>query len=294
VAEKYLRAMGVAFTPETIMASSFEYRRGNTLLDLNEISFGYSEVPILKNLSATVTDLIRPNQTQGQIIGLLGPSGIGKTTLFNIASGIVQPWTGSVTLGSERKAVSAGDVGVVAQKYPLLNHYTILKNLVYAATKSGLKTGPAQKLAKDTLHDFGLGEHASKYPEQLSGGQRQRIAIAQQLICSENYIILDEPFSGLDVVNLAKVRQMLIEISNRAEQNTFIVVTHDVTAAVSIADTIWLMGRDRNEQGEIIPGARIMESIDLLELDIAWHETPTLRPNAPQLIHNIKQRFLTL
>jgi ABC-type nitrate/sulfonate/bicarbonate transport system ATPase subunit len=72
------------------------------------------------------------------------------------------------------------------------------------------------------------------------------------------------------------------------------VVTHDVTAAVSIADTIWLMGRDRDEAGNVVPGARIMEVIDLLELDIAWHDDPTMRPNAPQLIRNIKQRCLTL
>lgn len=276
------------------MPSSFQFTRGESLLNLNNITFGYTDVPVLKNLTAIVYDLIRPGMTQGQIIGLLGPSGIGKTTLFNIASGIRHPQHGTVTIGREQVPVSAGDVGVVAQRYPLLDHYTILDNLIYAGRKAGNNTIKAREIAKDTLETFGLTEHNRKYPEQLSGGQKQRVAIAQQLICSEQYIIADEPFSGLDVVNLGKVRQMLIETSNRSEHNTFIVVTHDVTAAVSIADTIWLMGRDRDEVGNIIPGARIVETIDLLDLDIAWHEDPTVRPNAAQLIRNIKQRFLTL
>jgi NitT/TauT family transport system ATP-binding protein len=83
------------------MASSFQYRRGETLLSLDNITFGYTDVPVLKNLSASVTDLIRPDQVQGQIIALLGPSGIGKTTLFNIASGIVHPQEGSVSIGAK-------------------------------------------------------------------------------------------------------------------------------------------------------------------------------------------------
>jgi NitT/TauT family transport system ATP-binding protein len=109
-------------------------------------------------------------------------------------------------------------VGVVAQKYPLLKHYSIIDNLIYAGKKSGLNAIKSREVALQALADFGMSEHADKYPKQLSGGQRQRVAIAQQLICSENYIIMDEPFSGLDVVNLGKVRQMLIDIANRAEQ----------------------------------------------------------------------------
>jgi NitT/TauT family transport system ATP-binding protein len=73
-----------------------------------------------------------------------------------------------------------------------------------------------------------------------------------------------------------------------------LVITHDVTSAVSIADTIWLMGRDRGENGEIIPGARLMEEIDLIERDICWHSDTVNRPAAIALIREIKEKFLDL
>jgi ABC-type nitrate/sulfonate/bicarbonate transport system ATPase subunit len=93
------------------------------------------------------------------------------------------------------------------------------------------------------------------YPAQISGGQRQRIAIAQQLLCSEHFLLMDEPFSGLDLVMEAKVCELINEIACLDELNPIIVVTHDVTAAATVADHLWLMGRDRGASGNIIPGA---------------------------------------
>jgi ABC-type nitrate/sulfonate/bicarbonate transport system ATPase subunit len=144
------------------------------------------------------------------------------------------------------------------------------------------------------LQEFGLLEQADKYPIQLSGGQRQRVAVAQQLICSKHYLVMDEPFSGLDVVSLARVRKMIIDVSNKFEENSFLVTTHDVTSAVSIADTIWLMGRDSDTAGNKIPGARIVDTIDLIERDIAWHAEPEMTPQGVQLIREIKARCSSL
>ncbi len=105
---------------------------------------------------------------------------------------------------------------------------------------------------------------------------------------------MDEPFSGLDVVALTKCKKMIVDLASKDETNTFIIVTHDVTSAISICDTIWLMGRDRDIQGNIIAGAKIMEEIDLIERDIAWHDDPVNLPQSIQLIRDIKTRFLTL
>jgi ABC-type nitrate/sulfonate/bicarbonate transport system ATPase subunit len=105
---------------------------------------------------------------------------------------------------------------------------------------------------------------------------------------------MDEPFSGLDVVALTTARGLLLNLAKQNEENTIIVVTHDVTSAVAICDTIWLMGRDRDANGKIIPGARIMDILDLIELDICWHDDPLEQPAAAHLIRDIKQRFLTL
>lgn len=276
------------------MTSSFQYAWAEPLVTIDNVSVGYDGVPVLKNLSAGIRNVTRPGMSQGQITALLGPSGCGKTTLFRVLAGILQPDTGIVLIGPQQHPVSAGDVGVVAQNYPLLEHRTVRGNLYFAARQTGYTKNEADGYAIKYLDDFGLTGMGDKYPAQLSGGQRQRLAIAQQLICSKHYLIMDEPFSGLDVVALSKVRSLILEVAARNEENTFIVVTHDVSAAISVADTVWLMGRDRDAKGQIIPGARIIEVIDLIEQDIAWHPDPVNTPNAVALIRDIKKRFLTL
>src|SRR5204862_7161014 len=115
------------------------------------------------------------------------------------------------------------------------------------------------------LQRFTLEARAGLYPCQLSGGQRQRVAIAQQFLCSEHFVLMDEPFSGLDLIAVDKVSTMIREVANSDEMNTVIVVTHDIQAAVTVADTIWLLGRDRDAEGKIIPGARVKATYYLVE-----------------------------
>jgi NitT/TauT family transport system ATP-binding protein len=276
------------------MTSSYRFELKERLITIENVSVSYGGKTILKNVNATINDIIRPDMSQGQIVALLGPSGIGKSTLFKVLSGLITPDTGRVFVGKEQKPVRAGDVGVVAQNYPLLNHRSVYNNLAFAGARAGKSDADIKTQVFKYLVEFDLFDHKDKFPTQLSGGQRQRVAIAQQLMCSEHYLIMDEPFSGLDVVALAKVRTLLLAAANINEENTFIVVTHDVTSAVSIADTIWLMGRDRDAQGNVIPGARIMDTINLIDMDICWHNDPTMTVQAPNLIHDIKARFLTL
>jgi NitT/TauT family transport system ATP-binding protein len=273
------------------MTSSFAYTKNDTLITIDNVSVTLGGNVILKNLSAQIKDIVRPGVTQGQIVALLGPSGCGKTTLFKVLAGLSTPDEGSVTVGHDHKPVEAGKVGVVAQNYPLLNHRTVLGNLVFAAAQSGQRGAQAVAAARAKLEEFDLLEHAAKYPIQLSGGQRQRVAIAQQLICSEHYLIMDEPFSGLDEVAKKKVIDLIKTTADRNEENTFIIVTHDIASAVNVADTIWLMGRDRDLNGVIIPGARIMDTIDLIDRDICWHPSPEATPAGAALIQQIKEVF---
>jgi polar amino acid transport system ATP-binding protein/sulfate transport system ATP-binding protein len=137
-------------------------------------------------------------------------------------------------------------------------------------------------------------DQSQLYPAQVSGGQRQRIAIAQQLLCSEHFLLMDEPFSGLDLVMEAKVCELINEIACLDELNTIIVVTHDVTAAATVADHLWLMGRDRDASGNVIPGARIQETYDLIERDLCWH--PGIANSAAflEFVREVKERFQTL
>jgi polar amino acid transport system ATP-binding protein/sulfate transport system ATP-binding protein len=276
------------------MSVSMEYERRGVLLDLQGVSVTRGGVPVLRDLSAQVRDVVRPGFSQGQVVGLLGPSGIGKTTLFHVLAGLLRPDTGTIKIGEKGVPASPGLVGVVAQNYVLFEHRSVLGNLVIAARQAGMAPAKAREASMAYLQRFGLAEHAEKYPMQLSGGQRQRVAIAQQLLCSELYLVMDEPFSGLDVLQQENVQKLILEVSQTHEHNTLIVVTHDVSAAVAVCDTIWLMGRDRDAAGNVVPGARIVDQIDLLERGLAWRPDIRTLPGYVQLVNEIKERFHTL
>lgn len=274
--------------------STHEYERKGVLLDIAGVSFARNGVPILRDVNAQIRDVVRPGASQGQVVGLLGPSGVGKTTLFKILAGLTPPDSGTVKIGAAGVPAAPGLVGVVAQNYILFDHRSVLGNLVIAAEQAGMSGADARAAGMRYLERFGLKEHADKYPIQLSGGQRQRVAIAQQLLCSEHYLVMDEPFSGLDVLQQENVHDLLQEVSASHEENTLIIVTHDVSAAVAVSDTIWLMGRDRTPNGEVIPGARIVETIDLIERDLCWHPDIRKRQGYIDLVNEIKERFHTL
>jgi NitT/TauT family transport system ATP-binding protein len=266
-----------------------EYRE--TLLEVSNVSQVLGGAPILRDLSFEIRNIHRPGMQQGQVVGLLGPSGMGKTCLFRILAGLDRPDSGSVLIGEEGRPVERGMVGVVAQNYPLFSHRTVLGNLIIAARRVGMPGRDAQEKAQRLLREFGLEAHAGKYPVQLSGGQRQRVAIAQQFMCSEHFLLMDEPFSGLDLIAVDRVSRFITEMAQSHELKTFIVVTHDVTAALEVSDTIWLLGRERDERGNIIPGARIHSTYNLVERGLAWRDGITTTPEFLELLREIREVF---
>ncbi len=255
-----------------MMASSAPYELKDCLLKVDHVSVALGGVHILRDVNVEIRDIVRPGMKQGQVVALLAPSGMGKTTLFKALAGLDVPDEGQILLGCDAKPVERGMVGVVAQNYPLFAHRTVLGNLAVAGRQAGLSGGEANDKAVALLSRFGLGDQARKYPVQLSGGQRQRVAIAQQFMCSEHFLLMDEPFSGLDLIAVDKLCHFITEEATADDLRTFIIVTHDIVAALEIADTVWIMGRDRDESGQVIPGARIQKVYNLIELGLAWRE----------------------
>ncbi len=164
-------------------------QKTKTILKAENISLNLGDNQILQDINIEIKDIVRPNVTTGQIVGFLGPSGVGKTKFFEILSGLLEPSTGTVMLGDPLEPVQAGMVGVVQQNYPLFSHRTVEGNLLVAAKK----LYPSDKEAKEKMNlmldRFKLSDKAKLYPAQLSGGQKQRIAIAQQLLCSKNFLL---------------------------------------------------------------------------------------------------------
>ncbi len=266
---------------------------GEVLLDVEGVKLTLGGSKILDGVSFQVIDWIREGTTTGQVVSLLGPSGVGKTRLLRIMAGLDTPDAGTVH-GKDKKLLEAGSVGVVFQDYPLLRHRTVEGNLELAGTIGGLDAAAARKRTKELLKTFGLSERATFYPAQLSGGQKQRVAIAQQLVVPRQLLLMDEPFSGLDPAALEDVMKLLVDVANLHELNTIVVITHDIRAAMAVSDTLYMLGRDRKEDGTIIPGARIQATYDLVELDLAWRADVQTLPTFVTLEREIKAKFRTL
>jgi ABC-type polar amino acid transport system ATPase subunit len=179
----------------------------------------------------------------------------------------------------------------VAQNYPLFMHRKVLDNLVVAGRRAGLDKKVASDKAMSLLETFGLRDRYDHWPAQLSGGQRQRVAIAQQLMCSEHLVLMDEPFSGLDPLMVDRVIDLIRSVSQMHEHNTAVVVTHEISAAVAIADHIIMMGRDRDQDGSIVPGAYVKYTFNLIERGLAWRPDIRKLPEFGQFCAELRSLF---
>lgn len=238
--------------------TGIDYKKAERIFTVHGLNLSYGSKQVLRDVNVDVDNIIRPGLSQGQVVALLGPSGIGKTQLFRCIAGL-QPFNGELKMFG--KPVQAGDVGVVQQAYPLMNHRTVWGNLLLAAHRKPERIAQAEELLKH----FDLLEKKSFYPLELSGGQRQRIAIIQQLVCSSHFLLMDEPFSGLDVVAKERVMETIRKVTTAHELNTVIFTTHDIESAVALADDIWVLGREPGK-----PGATVVRRLDLAAKGLAW------------------------
>jgi len=263
---------------------------GDVVLSVRGVSAkaASGDAHVLDHVSFDVVDRIRDGRITGQIVSLLGPSGVGKTTLLRVIAGLDRPTHGTV-LGAVGEPLSVRDVGIVFQDYPLLGHRTIIENLILAGRAGGMNRERARKRATELLARVDLEGRATYWPAQLSGGQRQRAAIAQQLVLRRRVLLLDEPFSGLDPAAVDDVTSLVSEVANDHQLNTIVIVTHDVRAALRVSDTVLLMGRGARGKG-----ATIRATYDLVDLGLAWEEGLRAPERVSSLERQIEGQFRSL
>ena len=180
----------------------------------------------------------------------------------------------------DQKPVKLGDIGVVTQNYKLLEHRTVKKNLEF--------TGANTTLIKEYCDEFDLSQHIDKFPMELSGGQRQRCAILQQVLTGNNFILLDEPFSGLDGIMLKKTIDLLLKVSLLDELKTLVIISHDIENSLAISDTAFLMTKPDPNQGAIILEEN---KFDLVKMGLAWTDNIIDNPNFRELLKLIKSKL---
>lgn len=268
------------------------FEKKQTILKAENVSLTLNGNLILRDINLHIEDIIRPGIQTGQIVALLAPSGVGKTQLLRLISGLTKPSTGTISIGETLTPVKLGEVGVVQQNYPLFEHRTVLSNLGFINKKYTVKEG--KEKAEEYLNLFNLWDKRNLYPASLSGGQKQRIAIVQQLLSSNHFILLDEPFSGLDVNMTTIVAETIEKIAALDELNTVIIVSHDIPSTCAISETVWLLGKDRNEDGTWKPGAYIKKEYDLMAADLAWHPNIWDLPQFTNFCKEVRSQFKDL
>lgn len=255
-----------------------QYTSQNTLLYVENLSVAYGDKTIIKDINIVEKDTVRDDTVTGQVIAVVGRSGTGKSTFFRALTGLVKPTTGKVLIADtttdsldDAKEVHEGDIGFVDQKYTLFRNKTVYEALQFALRNKEMSKEEKDKQINTYLKDWGLEKAKDQYPCELSGGQRQRTAIIEQIFCSGHYMVLDEPFSGLDVGNIQDVKNAFKLITESHEFNTIIYSTHDIELAVELADSIYVIGYPEIE-GKKMPYGTVVKHIDMKALGIAWKE----------------------
>ncbi|HKS25817.1 MAG TPA: ABC transporter ATP-binding protein [Thermoanaerobaculia bacterium] len=176
----------------------------------------------------------------GEIVVFLGPSGCGKSTLLKAVAGILPPTRGEILVDGEPVTDVGRDRGMVFQAYTSFAWMTVRDNVEYGLRLRGVPKDQRRDSSNKYLKAVGLYDFADRYPKDLSGGMKQRVAIARTLINKPKLVLMDEPFGALDPQTRWGMQSLLLDVS-RTEDNTILFVTHDVSEAVYLADTIYVL-----------------------------------------------------
>lgn len=236
------------------------------VLELKNIHYAYHT---LEGETLALTD-ISFALNKGEFVSIVGPSGCGKSTLLSLISGLIEPEKGCIKINGKYQKESTTNVGYMLQHDELFEWRTIYNNVILGLEVQHMLTARTKKRAHDLLDLYGLSQFETSRPSELSGGMRQRAALIRTLVLEPDLLLLDEPFSALDYQTRLTVGDDIGQII-RKEGKSALLVTHDLSEAISLADrVIILSGRP----------ASVKQTIPLIfKLDL---DTPLNRRNAPE------------
>ena len=213
----------------------------------------------------------------GEVVVFLGPSGCGKSTILKAVAGLLPPTKGEILVGGVPDTDVGRDRGMVFQAYTSFGWLTVRENVEYGLRLRGVPAAERSARAKKYLTSVGLADFADRYPKDLSGGMKQRVALARTLINQPRLVLMDEPFGALDPQTRWGMQGLLLDVS-KAEDNTILFVTHDVSEAVYVGDTVYVLSSRP---------ARILHRVDVPFIsarDITLKSSPEFRALEKQLL----------
>lgn len=236
------------------------------ILELKNINYSYhtldGETKALSDISFALTS--------GEFTAVVGPSGCGKSTLLSLIAGLMKPESGEIFLNGEPLTENSSKIGYMLQHDHLFEWRTVYRNVFLGLEIRGALTAESKKKAESLLEQYGLLPFAHARPSELSGGMRQRAALIRTLILEPGLLLLDEPFSALDYQTRLAVSDDIGQIIRRSGK-TALLVTHDLSEAVSISDRVIILSERPASIARIVPIAFALEK-----------DTPLNRRNAPE------------
>jgi NitT/TauT family transport system ATP-binding protein len=232
---------------------------GRTVLEVRHVSRtfpkpdGRGTVTVLEDITLTIHD--------GQVVALLGRSGSGKSTLLRLMAGLLRPTAGEVLHGGELLQGSNPNVAMVFQSFALLPWLTVLQNVELGLQARGVPPLERRERALRAIDLIGLDGFEEAFPKELSGGMRQRVGFARALVVEPDLLLMDEPFSALDVLTGAQLRQRLLELwtSRTIPTRALFIVTHNIEEAVALADRIVVFGSNPGRVRVEVAGLPVAE-----------------------------------
>lgn len=225
-------------------------------LEIKNLSYSFGDNHILKDINIYVKE--------NEVVAIVGSSGVGKSTLFNLIAGVLKKQSGEIIINGSDDYI--GKVAYMLQKDLLFEHKTIINNVILPLIIAKIDKKVALEEGRKILKQFNLEKYADKYPKQLSGGMRQRVALIRTYMFKRNIFLLDEAFSALDAITKKELHKWYLNLKNEFNLTTLL-ITHDIEEAVFLSDRIYILA---NKPGEIIKEIKIEinpnEDIDVQRL----------------------------